>query len=587
LRFSSAVPHTTYSRVPSLAWIVLLALAVHGPLLLMQLPSGSYDANTHMFFASHYANHWFSPWNEKWFAGFSQTTYPPLIHQLIALFSHVFGLTIAYMFIQGIVILFLPIGVFRYARLWVSERAAIFAAIGSIFLGSLAQMVYQSGQINTTFGSVMMLNALPFFYVWIREGRFTALLKGVAIFLVGSAGHHVTMIFGSVFFSWPVIWLAIKDRKADGADSSVPGLLSRTVIFAAITIVGVGVVLLPYWIQLYHNPITQAPIYHESRANYILVPHDGMNFWVVPFGALILALPYIFWRGSVESRLRPLFFGFFLTLIVGLGGTTPVPRWILGRAWEVLTYERFSYWATLMALPIVGLLAVRLIDLYRTKAIVGLTLAAVGSCGFALYWRQTNPIGSPFSTDEVISFLNRDNHSRFRYLTLGFGPQFSKVSILTEASTVDGEYNSARLLPELTVSGSAKLSDAKYFGANGMEALRAMLKHADHYGLKYIFVRDRYYEPLLAFAGWRPVETYDNGNLTLWSKEDIAPARKIEPPAGAMPSPLDGFLWGTLPLCTVFFTLALLIAFPDRRRITETLEFPAPDAEPVVLREAK
>src|SRR5881392_365900 len=172
-------PNQTYSRPIPLLAIVLVALAVHGPLLLMQLPSGSFDANFHIFLASHYAKHWFNPWNEKWFAGFSQTTYPPLTHQLIALFSHVFGLTTAYMFVQGLVILLLPVGMYRFAKLWVGEEAARYAAIGSIFLGSLAQMVYQSGQINTTFASVMMLNALPYFYSWIREGRITGFLKGL------------------------------------------------------------------------------------------------------------------------------------------------------------------------------------------------------------------------------------------------------------------------------------------------------------------------------------------------------------------------------------------------------------------------
>ena len=148
-----------------------------------------------MFFADHYAHHWFNPWNEKWFAGFSQTTYPPLVHQLIALFSHLVGLNFAYTIVQMLIILLLPIGVYRYARLWVSERAALYAAIGSIFLGSLVQMVYQSGQINTTFASVMLLNSLPFFYIWIREGSLLAFCKGLAIFLVGCAGHHVSMFF--------------------------------------------------------------------------------------------------------------------------------------------------------------------------------------------------------------------------------------------------------------------------------------------------------------------------------------------------------------------------------------------------------
>lgn len=588
MRFTSSIAAPSSNRIPFLGWAVLLAMAVHGPLLFMQLPASSFDANTHMFFADHYAKHWFNPWNEKWFAGFSQTTYPPLTHQLVALFSHVLGLTTAYMFVQGLVILLLPVGMYRFAKLWVSEEAARYAAIGSIFLGSLAQMVYQSGQINTTFASVMMLNALPYFYNWIREGRMTGLLKGLAVFMVGCAAHHVSMIFAAPFFTFPVIVLALLDRKAEGADASFAGVISRTILFGAITLIALGLVLLPYWITLYHNPIKQAPIYHESRANYLLEPHYGMNFFIVPTGAVLLAFPFIFWRGATSRRLRPLLFGWYVTMIVGLGGTTPLPKMLFGFAWEILTYERFTYWATLMAMPFVGLLAERLIARFRMKAVTVLAVAAVASCASLLAWLHFNPItASPFNIEDIVSFLNRDNHSKYRYLTLGFGPQFSHLSTLVDASTVDGDYNSARLLPELTENGSAKLSDAKYFGANGMEALRAMLKHANHYGLKYIFVRDRYYEPLLAFAGWRLAETYDNGNVTLWSKEDIAPAHKIEPPPGAQPTPLEGLLWGTLPVSTVIIAIAFLMLLPERRRFAETVEFPTPEAEPVVLREAK
>ena len=42
---------TLNSRALPLSVILLIALAVHGPLLLMQVPAGSYDANVHIFFA--------------------------------------------------------------------------------------------------------------------------------------------------------------------------------------------------------------------------------------------------------------------------------------------------------------------------------------------------------------------------------------------------------------------------------------------------------------------------------------------------------------------------------------------------------
>src|SRR5215831_14808304 len=179
-----------FNRAVPLSWIVMLALLVHGPLLLMQIPNDSYDAYLHQFFAAHYAQHWFNPWNEKWFTGFSQTTYPPLEQQWIALFSHLMGLNLAYMLVQMIAILLLPIGVYRYARIWVSDRAASYAAIGSVLLGSLSTLVYQAGQLSTIWAAPLYLLALAYFYDWAREGRFLALLKSVALTLAAASAHH-------------------------------------------------------------------------------------------------------------------------------------------------------------------------------------------------------------------------------------------------------------------------------------------------------------------------------------------------------------------------------------------------------------
>ncbi len=431
-------PRVPLRAIP-LSAILLIALAVHGPLLFMQLPLSSYDANTHIFFAAHYAQHWFNPWNVKWFGGFSQTTYPPLTHQWIALFSQVMGLSWAYMCVQLIVVLLLPIGVYRYAALWVDEASASYAALGSVFLGSLSMLVYQSGQLPTTAAAALTLNALPYFYIWLRTARFVDLLKGVALTWAAAAAHHVTLLFGAVLFAIPVFALAILDRNLPGAtaeeeNASAGGVVLRAIVFAVLGLAGVAVVLYPYWIALWKNPINQMPIPHGSRDNYILHPFSGINFWIIPMGAMILAIPFIIWRGSAERRLRPLLFGWYLTTLLGLGGTTPVGKILLGRAYQVLTYERFTFWATLMAMPFVGLLAVELIQRFRLKAIVALSVAAVATMAASVAWIEINPItSSPFNVDQVIAFLNRDDHAKFRYITLGFGSNFAKVSTYAKA----------------------------------------------------------------------------------------------------------------------------------------------------------
>jgi hypothetical protein len=101
--------------------------------------------------------------------------------------------------------------------------------------------------------------------------------------------------------------------------------------------------------------------------------------------------------------------------------------------------------------------------------------------------------------------------------------------------------------------------------------------------LKYIFVRDRFYEPLLAFAGWRQAETYDRGQVTLWVKDDVPPAQRMD--FGTPPPPWQGLLWGLLPITAAILSLLSVILLQERRVIAETYEFPS--ATEPVLREAK
>jgi hypothetical protein len=563
-----------YSRPIPLLAILLVALAVHGPLLLMQLPAGSFDTNFHIFLASHYAHHWFNPWNEKWFAGFSQTTYPPLTHQWIALLSNIAGLKMGYMLVQLIGILLLPVGVFRFAKIWVDERAASYAALGSIFLGALAFLVYQAGQLATVCSAALYLNALPYFYEWATRASGRSLIKGVVLSLTAAAAHHVTLIFGVVFFAGPVLWIACLDAREERTNTSVGGVISRALVFAVLVGVGVGIVLLPYWMALIQHPIHQIPIPHDSRSNFLLNSITAINYFVIPYGALILALPFVIFRGSSVPRLRPLLIGFWLSLIFGLGGTTPLPRWILGRAYDILTFERFTFWATLLVLPIVGLLCIQLLDRFQAKAAVGLSLAAVATIGAALAWLTANPYRPTISmnVDPVISFLNRDGHDSFRYLTLGFGSELAAVSTYTDASSVDGDYNSARLLPEMTQYGSAQLTNAKFYGSAGMASLRAMLEHANRYGLKYVFVHDSYYEPLLTFVGWRKTETFNNGEITAWSKDDVPPAHRID--SDAIPSAWMGLIWGILPIGASVLAMFLELLLPARQRLGRVIESP-------------
>jgi len=569
-----ANPIAPSARPIPIALILMAAVVVNLPLLLMKLPLKSYDSNFHILFASHYVHHWFDPWNAKWYAGFSQTTYPPLPQQWVALLSNLVGLDMAYMAVQLAAILLLVVGVYRFSLLWVSPRAASIAALASIFLGSESFLVYSAGQLGTTSAAPIYLNALPFLFEWVRHGKWGSFLKASVLFTAAAAAHHATLLFGSFFFAVPVLALVLLDRE-DGERVSTPAFMGRTAAITVVVGVAIAAVLLPFWIALIHYPVTQTPIPHSSRANYILTPLAGLNYFIVPYGALILGLPFIFLRGSMVVRLRPLLLGFWVAFLVGLGGTTPVGHLLLGRAFDVLTMERFSYWATLLALPFVGLLASELIDRYRMPAVISLAALAACSCALAVGWATYRPADAEdFKVDQVASWLNRDGHDQYRYVTLGFGNKIARLAMMTDASSVDGEWNSGRMLPELTRYGAGALTSSKYFGEAGLDALRAMLTHADLYGLKWVFVRDHYYDPLLSFAGWRPVDSLEDKTITVWSKDGVPPATPINAPQ--IPPHWQGLMWGILPFgSSLLAILVLLIPSEARYKLRADQPFAA------------
>jgi hypothetical protein len=118
------------------------------------------------------------------------------------------------------------------------------------------------------------------------------------------------------------------------------------------------------------------------------------------------------------------------------------------------------------------------------------------------------------------------------------------------------------MLPELTQHGGGALTSSKYFGKQGLEALTAILGHADKYGLKWVFLKDPYYEPLLSFAGWRHVDDLEDNSIAVWSKDRVPPATAMN--AALIPPRWQGLMWGVLPFGSSLLAI-LVILIPDKR----------------------
>ena len=181
----------------------------------------------------------------------------------------------AYMAVQFAAILLLVLGVYRFAILWVNPRAASFAALASVFIGSESFLVYSAGQLGTTSAAPIYLNALPYLLrmdsLWkvarVPEGDRAVRSRGrrapryaalrITLFCAARAGAGISRRARAA--------TASPCRRSSPAPSS-----SRVVVGAAIAI---G--LLPFWIALIHYPVTQTPIPHPSSANYILSPNGA------------------------------------------------------------------------------------------------------------------------------------------------------------------------------------------------------------------------------------------------------------------------------------------------------------------------
>jgi hypothetical protein len=141
-------------------------------------------------------------------------------------------------------------------------------------------------------------------------------------------------------------------------------------------------------------------------------------------------------------------------------------------------------------------------------------------------------------------------------LPLGFGDQMATLSYQTKALTVDGNYHSARRLPELTSRAVERLENSKFKGMEGIGSLQQFLTVPEKYNLKYVFSNDKFYDPILYFCGWHRLTQLENG-IMVWEKINVPPLSKILPFEEV---PLyQKLMWGIIPLLSVIIAFILNI----------------------------
>jgi len=547
------------------------------PFVLFQAQRGAYDTYSHIFLADHYRRAWFSLWEPRWYLGFSMASYPPLAHQLIALFSWPIGWLISFfapgpeaypgaftwvaeetsfVLLMVAALLVLPLAMRAFARLFVGPVTANLTALLAVFLPALSLTAWSFGQLPTLLATGVVLLALARGSEFVRGGRRTHLAQAVALAALAGAAHHGVFLLVP-FAGIAVAWRLLAAAPGHGARRWVRPAL-RLAWWGLLSGAAVALILWPLLLWS-HGQQLQTPIDHASRHNFLIDDLARWYFFWPMYGPLLLVVPVGVWLALRAPRRRLLPLGLLVAIlfVLGLGGTTPLPRWLFGAGWEWLTYDRFAFWAALLMLPFAAL---ALIWLWRRPrlwarpvavAFLGSMIVAASLAGWLAEISHAQP--AALDLGPLVQFLDRPDVQPYRYFTLGFGDQLAKLSTLTSNGTPDGDYHTARTLPELRSSGLGAL-DGAVWNPLGVAAAEPQLADAARYGARWAFVAHPAYVPILQQAGWQYVG--QAGPVAVWQYPGVTPVAPLSPavPGGA----LAAIWWGGAPLSALAMALAAL-----------------------------
>jgi hypothetical protein len=545
----------------------------------------TFDAEQHIFLASHYLNNWFSPWEKRAYAGFYIYSYPPLVHQLVALLGFIAGLEAAYAVIQLLVVLALPIATYLFTREMVDKEAAGYAAVAMAVLPGNYLFLYTFGQLPNVTGVVLSLAAVAFLLMYLRAGTWTSLVAGTAL------GASAVLATTTTFLLFPLLLGTVFLECLRGAGKERVDILRRGAVAGAILTVAVGILLAPFlwWYLFEAKPIS--PIPHPTRSNIFADPISSrIYFWHI-YGGFLPVIPFVLLRDVIVSRTVrvPVLYGAIL-MIVGLGFTTAIPRWIFGSIAHVLVYERFAYWAAVMSAMHAGV-CFRELKLCARRWLayfaIPFLVVSVAWSSLAAAWNVRNnwlfDRLQDWEEREIARFLNEAEKAKYAYLVLGLGENES-VRLMRKvlAPSLDGFYAVARRPRELRESGIGMLSTARHF-PNGLKMVETILKDPAKWSLRWVIVAEGDYFPLLERFGWLPDFAvgpnlkFDRdkpylASVWIWRAPDRAAIPPLERNEGLWkhrePPAELAWIWGLGPLSALLFgALAAVFAWTSGGRL--------------------
>ncbi|MDD5269862.1 MAG: hypothetical protein PHE80_01585 [Candidatus Omnitrophica bacterium] len=506
-----------------IALLGALNCAVNMPYILWGLWLWSYDIFTHMFFAKHYREDWFSLYNYKWYGGFSQAIYPPLTHQIMAAFMFLFSPAVSTAIVLVAFMFCFPVAMYNFCRIWANKTDAFLGTLASVFFTIFYLLIYKYGQITTLTASVFLLFASVYFFMYLKTGKIRHAVLFALCFVIIGCMHSFSFFYGLPSFMTLIFAYSLVSAPRRALCLRVVKRAFFAAVPAALLFMAV---MYPFLKELISTPQTTV-VPHLSRESIFSNNFAFKVNLLLPYGVNCMFIPaaFLFKRFSRRTLAHAWWFVLF---ILGLGGTTPLPGLILGqKMFNTLTFDRFMFWSLLVFAPMLGgYLAV----LYKRsrKLLAAVLVLYVGSyIGLLQIDKRITFLPDRVDLREIIAFLDTPPNGDYYYITLGLGDQMSELSMETKAPTLDGNFNKVRG-PDITRDRPIeKLDNIKYYGENAISALKDIINSPEKYSLKYILSNDIDYNPMLFNSGWKLVRRFESG-VYLWEASVQVPPAKIQ-----------------------------------------------------------
>ena len=504
---------------------LFLTLIANVLIQLLQVYKYSYDAYTHIFFADHYRRDWFSLWDTRWYGGFPVTTYPPLSHHLIAILSQILKIELSYQVMSIFSAIALTYSIYLFSKIFLEDYSAQYAALIASFLPSAGIMLNTFGQLPTVISTAFSLIAAYKFNIYLSKGSRLSFLQAVLWTAVSGFTHHVTLVFFT-----PLLILLVMVKEARLGYS----LIKKTLLYTIFSLTILVTVMYPFIEYVFNHP-GWAEIPHATRYNIFSNPTYSFPFFWAMYSFTIFLLPNAIVIVLRRRNLFPLLILFLLLFVIGLGGTTSLPEKVFGSLWHILTYDKFSFWATVLYTPFLATMVSnlgafiekyyygnpqpivdgRIRNLLLALTFFGLiTSFTLSSTATVLMGLQPVQELDGSQLNALAKFL--DSNSGWKYITLGFGGQRILLSSMTIAPMFDGGYNQAKMQEIFTESGVESVDGAKYF-SKGLSFLKKVILEESGNGLKYVLSADEYYTPILRDFGLKPIMELEGArNVKVW-----------------------------------------------------------------------